>query len=95
MINPVHKVKRLAVREDGTRYWYEADAVGWLSTEITDANGREIFEGDRLKVNFAADDFYIETVEFDDSAFKCGGDFLTNIDSLDMEVVGHVTEEEE
>ena len=95
MVNPVHKVKRLVVDEDGTRHWVEEEIVGWLSTETTDANGRAIFEGDRLKVNFTADDFYIETVEFDDSVFKCGGNFLTNIDSLDMEVVGHVTEEGE
>ena len=101
MNNPVHKVKRLVVAKDGTRHWVEEEIVGWLSTGIVDANGREIFEGDKLRYLAKVNEIFEGAVQLKDSEFVVDG--ITFIEYLSlsamrsnqMEIIGHVTEDEE
>lgn len=101
MNNPVHKVKRLAVAEDGTRHWVEEEIVGWLSTGITDVNGREIFEGDKLRYIAKVNEIFEGTVQLKDSEFVVDGIAfieylsLSAMRSNQMEIIGHTTENEE
>lgn len=93
--NPVHRLKKFVTYADGREpYWYKTEAVGWLSTGIKDRNGVEIFEGHKVKL-WVDKDYAVEgTVVFSDSAFKIEEWLLTDIESLDIEVIGHVEEDE-
>lgn len=101
MVNPMHKVKRLVVTEDGTRHWVEEEIVGWLSTGRVDCDGREIFEGDRLRYLAKVNEIFEGTVQLKDSEFVV--DCITFIEYLSlsamrsnqMEIIGHVAEEDE
>lgn len=100
MVNPVHKVKRLVVAEGGARHWVEEEIVGWLSTGIVDANRREIFEGDKLRYLAKVNEIFEGTVQLKDSEFVVDGIpfieylSLSAMESKQMEIIGHVTEDE-
>ena len=73
--------------------WSFCEFYGWLGSGITDKYGREIFEGDRVKVG----DDETFTVNFSDAAFWLGDNyfFLYHFEPSELEVVGHVTEDDE
>lgn len=101
MINPVHKVKRRVVYTNGRPpHWYEDSAVGWLTTGVKDCKGREIFEGNKIifgelekegVIIFKDGAFGIAHKEFEKELFIS---LYRAKDFLQVEVVGHITEEE-
>lgn len=101
MLNPSHKIKRYVVSNDGTPpYWYEDAAAGWLTTGVKDCKGREIFEGDKVifgefekegVIIFKDGAFGIAHKEFEKELFIS---LYRAKDFLQVEVVGHITEEE-
>ncbi len=68
----------------------------WLVSSTTDAYGKQICEGDRVR---AVDEMYTYTVAFDGNAFimldSCGAinGLLADFDPLTLEIVGHVTDD--
>ena len=97
MINPVHRLKKFVkyAGNEKPSYSYLTEADGWLGSGITDRNGKEIFEGDRVSV---LGHEYPFTVMFVNSAFwlvnnymKC---YLTYFRESKLEVVGHIAEEQ-
>ena len=103
MKEPNHNVKRQVKRNlDKSYHWAEPFQVyGWLASGLYDRNGKEIFEGD--KVIFGDLEFQ-GVVIFKNGAL--GVEFshfckerFTTLDSLigftEIEVVGHVAEEDE
>lgn len=54
--------------------------TGELSSGITDKNGREIFEGDRVKVISPSEGTFVATVRFEDGSFSI---YSPRIDSQD------------
>ena len=63
---------------------------GWLDTGVVDKNGQHIFEGDLVKVNGSDAGF----VSFHDGAFFAGGWLLKNYTDGEIEIVGHISEEQ-
>lgn len=53
---------------------------GELGSGVKDRNGKEIFEGDRVKVLFAEGGRYVGTVRFEDGSFSI---YSPRIDSQD------------
>lgn len=53
-----------------------------------DKNGKEVYEGDLVKVNGSEAGF----VSFHDGAFFAGGWLLKNYTDGEIEVIGHITE---
>lgn len=93
MINPVHRLKKFVkyVGDDKPASSYVTDHSGWLGSGVKDKNGKEIFEGDRVK---GSDIFY--TVRFVGGAllaFNESGEICRLLDS-DLEVIGHIAEDE-
>lgn len=91
MIEPVHKIKRYVVYGDGRPpHWTEDSVSGWLSSGILDKNGKEIFEGDKLKV--FDDEFH--AVSFEEGRFRVGKySDLAVFPKANLEVIGHIVEE--
>ena len=93
MINPVHRLKKFvkyAGNEPPTSH-YVTETAGWLGSGLTDKNGIEIFEGDRVKIG--GND--VLPVIFDDAAFWLDDNefFLYHFEPSEIEIVGHVKEE--
>lgn len=69
----------------------------WLVSTHCDAYGNKICEGDRV---FVRDENFTYTALFDGTTFVLAdklsepNGFLVDFDSYDIEVVGHITEEE-
>ena len=101
MKEPDHKVKRHVVLLSNKKkpYWIENPVHGWLGTGMSDRNGVEIFEGDRVK--FGEHD-NTGVIEFSNSMFIIQHDDSYRFTVLgntagfvDVEVVGHIAEEQQ
>ena len=96
MINPVHKIKRYVTYGDGRPpHWAEDTVVGWRGTGYTDKNGREIFEGDKVKFNG-----YDMTVNYKNGTFWISNERnevwhpIATVIYHDVEIVGHIAEDD-
>ena len=85
---PQHKYKVLKLNGDVIHLSRPRRFDGWLGSGLVDKNGKEVFEGDRVRIM----DCHTTTVEFVDGTFKAGNMPLEDITALNIEVVGHVTE---
>ena len=70
-------------RKDGTIYPLDVE----IGSGITDKNGREIFEGDIVKIENCLFEY---TVLFINGVFVLGQKLLKDFPSKELEVVGHV-----
>lgn len=61
-------------------------STGELGSGVTDRSGREIFEGDSLKIK-AGDKERTVPVTFKQAAFFAGDDLLMNFAAYELEVV--------
>ena len=94
MLNQTHRIMRCVKYAAGGKPHYYTDTVsGWLSTSLLDMNGKEIFEGSVAEVAFDEEETTRGVVEFKDATLKVYDVPLQDICYLDIEVVGHVTEE--
>ena len=82
---PVHQFKR----QLGNHYWTEDEHIGWLATDVYDKDGREIFEGDLVKINGT----FAGAVYFREGAFRAGGMLIKDYNDGEIEIVGHITED--
>ena len=90
MINPVHRMKKFVryVGNEKPACSYVTNHSGWLGSGVTDCNGVEIYEGDRVR--FGDRDY---PVEFRNGALTVDGAPLVMYgNGDDLEVVGHITE---
>ena len=93
MKEPDHKVKRHIVpfSDKQKPYWIENPVHGWLGSGVTDCNGKEIFEGDRVRIYYVGREV-CETVTFDYGCLYLDGEALVDFSPEQLEVVGHIAE---
>ncbi|MBR4384653.1 MAG: hypothetical protein IKP64_13980, partial [Selenomonadaceae bacterium] len=79
MKEPDHKVKRHIVpfSDKQKPYWIENPVHGWLGSGVTDCNGKEIFEGDRVRIYYVGREV-CETVTFDYGCLYLDGEALVD-----------------
>ena len=93
MTNPVHRLKKFVkyAGNEKPSYSYLTEADGWLGSGITDRNGVEICEGDRVKISGDAQPY---TAVFENGAFWLNNQLIADLKrTLELEVVGHISEE--
>lgn len=100
MKTPFHRFKN-AYRSVGVGKpdsWSFCEMYGWLGSGIFDRNGREIYEGDRVKFGELGN---TGVIEFSNSMFVIQHDNSYRFTVLgntagfvDVEVVGHIAEEQ-
>lgn len=82
-----HRFKQ-RVYENGMMLTKNFTVNALLSSGLTDCNGKEIFEGDKVKVAVSECETKEYTVEFVDGVFYAGGIPIRDIATLDIEVIG-------
>ena len=92
MLNPTHKTKQF-VRDAYQRWahWTLSDAYGWLATDILDADGRDIYEGDIVQL--VGDDEHQAPVTWHDACFWIDEMPLGSFADGDLKIVGHIAED--
>lgn len=101
MKEPDHKVKRHIVpfNDKEKPYWIENPVHGWLASGVKDRNGNEIFEGDIIEIDMTPNHplpiFYHAAVTFEQGTFKLKEKPLNEFSKSQLEIVGHIVEEDE
>jgi len=68
----------------------EVTVKGWLGSGFTDKHGKEIFEGHIVTTPWDA-----AAVEWQDCGFIVDGIDLASFASIDLEIIGHISEGDE
>ena len=80
-----HSIRQRVINEYGLPVVKVETVNGELGSGITDRNGKEIFEGDIVKIHDAE-----ERTTFEDGSFFINDRPIWRLKSSDLEIVGHV-----
>lgn len=93
MINPTHHLKKFVKYsgDDKPADFHVTEERGWLGSGLYDRNGKEIFEGDCVRIYYVGREV-CETVTFDYGCLYLDGEALVDFSPEQLEVVGHIAE---
>lgn len=91
MNTPIHQWKEHVVYADGAfePHWNVDARPCWLGSGIKDKHGREIYEGDVVRTPWNA-----SVVRFIRATFQVDGCWLGSFAPHEIEIIGHVAEDE-